>query len=136
MLRLPSPRVTQPRSAFPALVPLHAPPAIVHLSADFFGVSPRLLGDQSALCGMLVSAAGAAGLQASGSPIVLTHHDGAVSAILPIDGCHMSLHSMPEQEVAILDVLARPGHDVQRALDVVVRRLAARAVRAERRERG
>jgi len=128
--------VTQPRSALSALVPLHAPPAVVHLSADFFGVSPTLLGDQSVLCGVLVSAAGAAGMQASGTPIVLKHHDGAVSAILPVDGCHMSLHTMPDQELAILDVLARPGHDVQRALDVVARRIAARSVRAERRERG
>lgn len=117
-------------------MPLHAPPAIVHLSADFFGASPVLLGDQSVLCGVLVSAAGAAGMQANGSPILLKHHDGAVSVILPIDGCHMSLHTVPERELAMLDVLARPDHDVQRALDVVVRRIAARSVRAERRERG
>ncbi|HSA55209.1 MAG TPA: S-adenosylmethionine decarboxylase [Gemmatimonadaceae bacterium] len=130
--------MTRPRSALTAraLVSLPAPPAIVHLSADFFGVAPEVLGDRSLLCGVLVSAAGAAGLQTSGAPLVLQHPDGAVSAILPSDGCHMSLHTMPAREVAILDVLARPGHDVQRALDVVARRIAARSVRAERRERG
>jgi S-adenosylmethionine/arginine decarboxylase-like enzyme len=114
----------------------HVPPAIVHLTADFIGAAPPLLSDQSLISGLLVSAAGAAGMTASGAPIVLKHPDGALSVILPIDGCHMSLHTMPGLELAMLDVLARPHHDTQRALDVVARRIAARSVRAERRERG
>jgi S-adenosylmethionine/arginine decarboxylase-like enzyme len=48
----------------------------------------------------------------------------------------MSLHTMPALELAMLDILARPDHDAQRALDVVARRINARSVRAERRVRG
>lgn len=114
----------------------HVPPAIVHLTADFIGAAPPLLTDQSLISGLLVSAAGAAGMTTSGSPIILRHPDGALSVILPLDGCHMSLHTMPALELAMLDVLARPDHDTQRALDVVARRINARSVRAERRSRG
>ena len=104
--------------------------------ADFFGVSAMQLTDQSMISGIMVSAAGAAGMSASGSPVVLKHPDGALSVILPLDGCHMSLHTNPERETALLDVLATPPHDPQRALDVLMRRLAASTVRTERRERG
>jgi S-adenosylmethionine/arginine decarboxylase-like enzyme len=111
-------------------------PRVVHLIADFFGVPPVQLGDQSLISGVMVSAAGAAGMTASGSPLVLKHPDGGLSVILPLDGCHMSIHTSPDRELALLDVLAHPHHDPQRALDVVIRRLSARTVNSERRERG
>lgn len=68
--------------------------------------------------------------------MVIKHVDGGLSVILPLDGFHCSLHTIPSQEVAILDVLARPPHDPQVALDVVARRLEARHIQTERRERG
>jgi S-adenosylmethionine/arginine decarboxylase-like enzyme len=111
-------------------------PAIVHLIADFVGVSALQLMDQSLISGVIVSAAGAAGMSSTGTPVVLRHPGGGISVILPMDGCHMSLHTKPEGELALLDVLASPPHDPQRALDVVMRRLTARTVRTERRERG
>ncbi|HEX7122978.1 MAG TPA: S-adenosylmethionine decarboxylase [Gemmatimonadaceae bacterium] len=114
----------------------NAPPAVVHLTADLLGVSASQLADQSLICGVMVSAAGAAGMTATGSPVVLRHPDTGLSVILPVDGCHMSIHTMPDRELAILDVLASPGHDTQRALDVVTRRIVARTVRTERRTRG
>jgi S-adenosylmethionine/arginine decarboxylase-like enzyme len=109
---------------------------ITHVTADFLGVSPVKLTDTSMLSGLLVSAAGASGLSPTGSPLVRRHPDGALSVILPLDGCHMSLHTMPAHECALLDIMARAGHDPQKALDVCARRLEAREVRAERRERG
>ncbi len=109
---------------------------IVHLTADFHGVPSVQLMDQSLISGVMVSAASAAGLSATGPPVVLKHPDGGLSVILPLDGCHMSLHTNPERELALLDVLARSHHDPQRALDVLQRRLTARSVRSERRERG
>lgn len=112
------------------------PPAVVHLTADLLGVATSQLEDQSLICGVMVSAAGAAGMTATRSPIVLRHPSSGLSVILPVDGCHMSIHTMPDRELAILDVLALPGHDTQRALDVVTRRIVARTVRTERRERG
>jgi S-adenosylmethionine/arginine decarboxylase-like enzyme len=109
---------------------------VVHLMADFVGVPALQLADQSLISGIMVSAAGAAGMSASGSPLVLKHPDGGLSVILPIDGCHMSLHTNPARQTALLDILALPPHDPQRALDVLMRRLAATTVNTERRERG
>jgi S-adenosylmethionine/arginine decarboxylase-like enzyme len=48
----------------------------------------------------------------------------------------MSLHTNPARQTALLDILALPPHDPQRALDVLMRRLAATTVNTERRERG
>lgn len=110
--------------------------AIVHLTADFIGASAQQLGDQSLISGILVSAAGASGMKASGSPTVIAHPDGGLSVILPLDGCHMSVHTMPSRELAILDVIALPPHDPQRALDVIARRLTARSVVTDIRTRG
>lgn len=112
------------------------PPAVVHITADFFGVPPIRLGDHSLISGLVVAAASAAGMTSTGAPVVLRHPDGSVSVILPLDGCHMSIHTMPARQLAILDVLAIPPHDPQRALDVVAKRLQAKSVRSERRERG
>ena len=113
-----------------------APSDIIHLTADFIGASAHQLGDQSLISGILVSAAGASGMKTSGPPTVITHPDGGLSVILPLDGCHMSVHTMPSRELAILDVIALPPHDPQRALDVIVRRINAKTVRAEQRTRG
>ena len=112
------------------------PSDIVHLTADFIGASVLQLTDHSLVSGILVSAAGAAGMKASGAPVVITHPGGGLSVILPLDGCHMSVHTLPERELAILDVIAVAPHDPQRALDVVSRRLTARTVRAGRHTRG
>jgi S-adenosylmethionine decarboxylase len=109
---------------------------LIHVTADFLGASVLQLTDQPLISGMLVSAAGAAGMKASGSPTVITHPHGGLTVILPVDGCHMSIHTLPERELAIVDVIAAPPHDPQRALDVITRRLTARTVRVERRIRG
>ena len=111
-------------------------PAVVHLTADLIGVAAQQLDDASLISGVMVSAAVAAGMSSSGSPLVLKRPEGGVSVVLPLDGCHMSIHTNPGRELALLDVLASPPHDPQRALDVVTRRLIARSVRSERRERG
>jgi S-adenosylmethionine/arginine decarboxylase-like enzyme len=109
---------------------------IVHLTADFIGTTPLLLTDQALISGVLVSAAGAAGMKASGTPMVIAHPDGGLSVILPLDGCHMSVHTMPARELAILDVIAAAPHDPQRAFEVIARRLTARSVRVDQRVRG
>jgi S-adenosylmethionine/arginine decarboxylase-like enzyme len=108
---------------------------IVHLTADFVGVPHRQLVDQALISGIMVSAAGAAGLAAGGTPTVIARRDGGLSVILPLQDCHMSLHTFPDREVALLDVLA-PDQNLQLALDVITRRLEARTVRTDRRQRG
>jgi S-adenosylmethionine/arginine decarboxylase-like enzyme len=109
---------------------------VVHVTADFLGASVLQLTDQPLISGILVSAAGAAGMKASGTPSVITHPGGGLTVILPVDGCHMSIHTLPDRELAIVDVIATSQHDPQRALDVMTRRLTARTVRVERRVRG
>ena len=112
------------------------PPEITHLTADFIGACAQQLSDQSLISGILVSAAGASGMKASGPPTVIAHPEGGLSVILPLDGCHMSVHTMPSRELAILDVIALPPHDPRKALDVIARKLTAKSVRAEQKTRG
>ena len=103
-------------------------------------IAPSIAGFLIAAAGapatFLVSAAGASGMKASGPPTVIAHPDGGLSVILPLDGCHMSVHTMPSRELAILDVIALPPHDPRRALDVIARKLTAKSVRAEQKTRG
>jgi S-adenosylmethionine/arginine decarboxylase-like enzyme len=108
---------------------------IAHLSADFLGVASTQLSDQALLSGIMISAAGAAGLGSGGTATVIVRADGGLSVILPLQSCHMSLHTFPGRQLALLDILA-PEEKLQLALDVVARRLNAQTVRTERRARG
>lgn len=85
---------------------------------------------------LLVAAAAAAGLNSSGPPVIRHHPAGGLSAVLPLDGWQMSVHTLPDQELAMLDILTSSPYDPQKALDVFTRRLTAREVRVERRQRG
>ena len=111
-------------------------PAFVHLFADFFGVPAARLRDASLVGGLLVAAAGAAGLIAHGAPVMRTlPHDG-VAGLFLLEGCHVAVHTFPERELLLLDVLALATQDAQKAVDVFSRRLGAREVRCDRLERG
>ena len=107
-----------------------------HLIADFHGVAPTQLRDGALLSGLLIAAAGAAGFTAMGAPLVRhLPHDG-VAAFILLDTCHMSVHTVPERELLLLDVLAPAAHDARKALDVFARRLPAREIRSDTRGRG
>lgn len=113
-----------------------APPGFTHLVADFHGVAPAQLRDGALLSGLLIAAAGAAGFSAMGAPLVRhLPHDG-VAALLLLDTCHMSVHTVPERGLLLLDVLAPAAHDARKALDVFARRLSAREIRSDQRARG
>jgi S-adenosylmethionine/arginine decarboxylase-like enzyme len=107
-----------------------------HLIADFHGVSAEELRDTGALAGLLVAAAGAAGLTAMGTPLVRKLPSGMVTGVLLLDGCHMSVHAVPERGLLMLDVLALATYDASKALDVFARRLPAREIHSEQRSRG
>jgi len=111
-------------------------PGFASLVADFVGVPAAQLRDGARLSGLMVAAAIAAGLNASGAPLVRYHPDGGLTALVLLDGSHMSLHTFPDRGLMLLDVLAASPHDPRRALDVFVRRLEAREVRTEQRDRG
>ncbi len=108
----------------------------MHGTADLFGVSPALLRDDSLLGGLLIAAAGAAGLSTIGAPLVRRLPNEDVAAWLALDGCHIALHAFPARELLLLDVLAPAALDVRKAVDVFIRRLGAREVRADQRARG
>jgi S-adenosylmethionine/arginine decarboxylase-like enzyme len=111
-------------------------PTFSHLSADFIGALPSQLGDTSLISGLLIAAAGAAGFTAIGAPIVRKLPGDAVSVVLMLDDCHMTVHTFPPQHLLLLDILTQAAHDAQKALDVFTRRLTAREVRCEKRARG
>ena len=120
----------RPRDLVTAFDPL------THVSADLSGVASGPLRDAPLLSGLLIAAAGAAGLTAVGAPLVRVAPTGAVSAVLLLDPCHVSIHSFPDRGLALVDVLARDAAGASKALDVFVRRLAPTAVGSDVRARG
>ncbi|HEX5581368.1 MAG TPA: S-adenosylmethionine decarboxylase [Gemmatimonadaceae bacterium] len=107
-----------------------------HLTADFLGVAPTQLRDVRLLSGLLIAAAGAAGFAAIAAPHVRELPSGGVAGWLQLDDCHLALHAFPDRELLLLDVLSLATHDGRKALDVFTRRLRAREVRSELRQRG
>jgi S-adenosylmethionine/arginine decarboxylase-like enzyme len=107
-----------------------------HLSADLVGVPRAQLADAALLGGVAIAAAAAAGVHPVGAPLVRQRPDGGVTFILALEGTHLALHSDPERGLLLLDVLAPTGLDPRTALEVFARRLTAREVRSEVRERG
>ena len=109
---------------------------LAHVSADLLGVGTGALRDAPLLTGLLIAAAGAAGLNAAGAPIVRTAPTGGISAVLLLDPCHVSIHSLPDRGLALVDVLAPDATGAKKALDVFVRRLVPASVRSDLRLRG
>lgn len=109
---------------------------LAHVSADLLGVGSGALRDSRLLTGLLIAAAGAAGLNAAGAPIVRTSPAGGISAVLLLDPCHVSIHSLPDRGLALVDVLAPDAVGAGKALDVFVRRLVPETVRTDVRMRG
>jgi len=107
-----------------------------HLVAEFTGVALEWLGDGARLGGLLVAAAGAAGLHALGAPFVRTSGAHGVDAMLLLEGGHAALHAVPARRVVLVDLLAPIQHDLVPAFDVLSRRLAITAVHAQRLLRG
>jgi S-adenosylmethionine decarboxylase len=101
-----------------------------HHSADLSGIAPARLRDPAFLGGLLIAAAGAAGLSASSAPVVRARGNQGMSAflLLEAEGCHLSAHSRPDEGLVLLDVLVPATRDADKAVDVFVRRLEAAKV--------
>lgn len=108
----------------------------VHIVADFVGVPVQQLADRALLSGLLIAAASAAGVNPIGLPAMRERTAGGLAASLLHDDCHIIVHAVPERELLLVDVLAPRALDGARAVDVFARRLAAREVRRDTRERG
>jgi S-adenosylmethionine/arginine decarboxylase-like enzyme len=109
---------------------------LAHVSADLSGVGSGALRDSALLSGLLIAAAGAAGLSALATPVVQKAPDGSVSAFLLVEHCHLSVHTIPSATIAYVDVMAPDESNALKALEVFVRRLAPAAVTKESRVRG
>lgn len=109
---------------------------LAHVTADLSGVGSGSLRDSRLLSGLLIAAAGAAGLNASGAPVLRVAPSGGISAVLLLDPCHVSIHSLPDRGIALVDVLASNETDAAKALDVFVRRLAPASMTSATRMRG
>ena len=112
------------------------PESLAHVSADLAGVGSGALRDAALLSGLLIAAAGAAGLNAAGAPHVHTSAGGAVSAVLLLEPCHVSIHSLPNRGLALVDVIAPDDAGATKALEVFVRRLTPTGVTSTTRKRG
>jgi len=110
--------------------------SLTHVTADLAGIGSGPLRDGALLSGLLIAAASAAGLNPQGAPHVRTAPNGAVSALLFLDPCHVSIHSLPDRGLALVDVLTRDAAGAAKALDVFVRRLAPTGVTSDVRARG
>ncbi len=103
---------------------------LVLTTVDFLGVAPGLLRDTTALSGLLVAGAGAAGLVTLEPAVVRTLPREGLAIVQLLDAGHAALHSFPDAGVLTLDLLLPAGKDAARVVDVVTRRVQAREVRA------
>jgi S-adenosylmethionine/arginine decarboxylase-like enzyme len=103
----------------------------VHLVAEFKGVAESCLRDSGLLGGLLIAAAGAAGLHALTSPLLRNSTTRGVDGLMLLDGGHAAVHAQASRGSLLLDLVAPIPAELSRALDVFTRRLAPTAVSAE-----
>ena len=104
---------------------------VVHLVAEFTGVAESCLRDSALLGGLLIAAAGAAGLHALASPMLRNSTLQGVDGLMLLDGGHATVHAQAASGRLLLDLFAPMPADLARALDVFTRRLAPTAVSSE-----
>ena len=99
-------------------------------------MTATLLRDASALSGLLLSAAGAAGLSTAEPPTVRVLPRDGLAVVLLLDLGHLTAHTMPSRGLLLLDVLVPAGRDPQKAIDVFKRKLGGTESRSGRLDRG
>lgn len=109
---------------------------LAHVTADLSGVGSGSLRDSRLLSGLLIAAAGAAGLNAPGAPMVRVAPSGGISAVLLVEPCHVSIHTLPDRGMALVDIITPSEVDAAKALEVFLRRLAPAALTSDTRLRG
>jgi S-adenosylmethionine/arginine decarboxylase-like enzyme len=107
-----------------------------HLTAEFVGVAADQLRDAAMLGGLLIAAASAGGFSPIGVPIVRTKPLGGLSAVLLLEGAHLAIHTLPDRQTLLFDVVAPASHDFRKVLEVLARRLPAREIKQDTRTRG
>lgn len=108
------------------------PAPLIHRVADFRGVTSPVLRDGAALAGLALSAAGAAGLSTNESPIVRELPRDGLALTLFLDLGHIAIHTLPDRETVVVDLLVAAGRDPQKAVDVFARKFGVGEARAAR----
>ena len=80
----------------------------------------------------MLSAAGAAGLTTIESPIVRNLPRDGLAVVLLLDIGHVTVHTVPDRELVLLDLLVAAGRDPQKAVDVFVRKFGVPEARSAR----
>jgi S-adenosylmethionine/arginine decarboxylase-like enzyme len=106
--------------------------AVVHLIAELTGLLPDQLHDRTLMGGLLIAAAGAAGLHTAHPPMLHVHGVRGVDCLLLLEGGHAAVHAHAPHGTLLIDLMAPEPADLARALEVFTRRLAPEAVSAER----
>lgn len=101
------------------------------LCVELDGIPGAALGDESGLCGVTIAAAGAIGLSPYGAPLARSGPQGTIVALL-CHGGHVVLHALPEEDVCLVDIVARSPEPIERGIDVIALRLGASARRYSR----
>ena len=90
---------------------------------ELTAISGARLADANGLSALAVAAAGAVGMPPLGPPIVRESPSGVAVALLCRDG-HIALHTVPDEGVCFVAVVARAPVDVDRGVEVISRGLA------------
>jgi S-adenosylmethionine decarboxylase len=98
-------------------------PAFNYHLHELTAISGARLADANGLSAIVVAAAGAVGMPPLGPPIVRESPGGVAIALLCRDG-HIALHTVPDEGLCFVAVVARAPVDVDRGVDVISRGLA------------
>ncbi len=90
---------------------------------ELSGISGARLADAKGISSVVVAAAGAVGMPPLGPPIVRESPGGVDIVLLCRDG-HIALHTVPDQGLCFVAVVARAPVDPGRGVEVVSRGLA------------
>jgi S-adenosylmethionine/arginine decarboxylase-like enzyme len=82
------------------------------------------LADVDGLSAVVVAAAGAVGMSALGPPVVREGPRGISVGMLCQNG-HVVIHTVPEEGICLVDVVAREPADAARGAEVIARRFGA-----------
>jgi len=90
---------------------------------ELTAISGARLADANGLSAIVVAAAGAVGMPALGPPVVREGPSGVAVALLCREG-HIVLHTVPDEGLCFVAVVARAPVDVGRGVEVISRGLS------------
>jgi len=80
----------------------------------------------------MLSAAGAAGLSTVAAPMVRELPRDGLALVLLLDLGHMTVHTIPDREIVVVDFLVAAGRDTQTAVNVFSRKFGVAEARPGR----